>query len=534
MDQDTVIRLRRVALRLARQLHAASTGEGLTPTQASVLGTTAMRGPLSLAELTEIEGLNPTMLSRVVGKLDSFGLIRRLRDPEDFRAARVEVTPEGRRRYDRITAQRTAVISECLAGIPAEQEAALVAALPVFERLAEDLRAATRGRDQLVPEDSSLSLSRTSSGITHGHQHLFLLLQVQERPLTAESSRVAGQLPRAADYPVAGDKDAQRVTAHRGADLLSGHRSAQSAGELAVACRLPVRNLRDQIPDAALELIAAGLQRQIEPGPGAGQVFVELTGHGPEAVAGPRAERRRIRPVPVVREVQADQRPAVPYDRQVAQPRAEDRVLVGHLLLLPRMTTPGRRTGRPAREIRAVISRNPDPGRLQHMTGKQPFEAVVAVHGPTVLRVCRAILGAADADDAWSETFLSAMKAYPGLPADANVEAWLVTIAHRKAIDVTRAAARRPIPVADPTEQATGAATDSGNADGLAEALARLPARQKQAVAYHYLAGLPYADIAVILGGSTDAARRAAADGIASLRRSYRPARKEETDEHRR
>jgi RNA polymerase sigma factor (sigma-70 family) len=168
------------------------------------------------------------------------------------------------------------------------------------------------------------------------------------------------------------------------------------------------------------------------------------------------------------------------------------------------------------------------------MTGKQPFEAVVAVHGPTVLRVCRAILGAADADDAWSETFLSAMKAYPGLPADANVEAWLVTIAHRKAIDVTRAAARRPIPVADPTEQATTAATDGDGADGLAEALARLPARQKQAVAYHYLAGLPYADIAALLGGSTDAARRAAADGIASLRRSYRPARKEETDEHRR
>lgn len=29
------------------------------------------RGPLGLAELTEIEGLNPTMLSRVVGRLDS-------------------------------------------------------------------------------------------------------------------------------------------------------------------------------------------------------------------------------------------------------------------------------------------------------------------------------------------------------------------------------------------------------------------------------------------------------------------------------
>jgi RNA polymerase sigma factor (sigma-70 family) len=153
------------------------------------------------------------------------------------------------------------------------------------------------------------------------------------------------------------------------------------------------------------------------------------------------------------------------------------------------------------------------------MTGNQPFEAIVAAHGGSVLRVCRAVLGPADADDAWSETFLSAMKAYPDLPADANVEAWLVTIAHRKAIDVTRAAARRAVPVADPPEQATE--DETGGAGDLAQALARLPARQKHAIAYHYLAGLPYAEIAAILGGSTDAARRAAADGIASLRRSY-------------
>ena len=76
------------------------------------------------------------------------------------------------------------------------------------------------------------------------------------------------------------------------------------------------------------------------------------------------------------------------------------------------------------------------------MRGKQPFEQVVAAHGATVLRVCRAVLGPSDADDAWSETFLSAMRAYPELPGDANIEAWLVTIAHRKAIDVARAAAR--------------------------------------------------------------------------------------------
>lgn len=154
------------------------------------------------------------------------------------------------------------------------------------------------------------------------------------------------------------------------------------------------------------------------------------------------------------------------------------------------------------------------------MDGKQPFDMVVATYSATVLRVCRAVVGPVDADDAWSETFLSAMRAYPDLPADANVEAWLVTIAHRKAIDITRAAARRAVPVAEPPDSVAAPAADSRDLD-LAGALAALPAKQRQAVAYHYLAGLPYADVATILGGSPDAARRAAADGVANLRRSY-------------
>src|ERR1700735_2649866 len=154
MDNDTLIRLSRVVLRLARQLNAASREEGLTPTQASVLGITVGRGPLSLAELTDIEGINPTMLSRVIGKLDTFGLIKRLRDPDDFRAARVEATPEGKLRHERVAAQRSAIISECVAGLPADQEAALVAALPAFENLAVELRAAVqRARDQVAAEE---------------------------------------------------------------------------------------------------------------------------------------------------------------------------------------------------------------------------------------------------------------------------------------------------------------------------------------------------------------------------------------------
>jgi RNA polymerase sigma factor (sigma-70 family) len=151
---------------------------------------------------------------------------------------------------------------------------------------------------------------------------------------------------------------------------------------------------------------------------------------------------------------------------------------------------------------------------------KDPFESVVARHGATMLRVCRALLSTADAEDAWSETFLAALRAYPDLPPDANVEAWLVTIAHRKAIDLIRAASRRATPLADLPERPSTGATSERDVD-LTHALAQLPAKQQHAVVYHYLVGLPYADVAEVLGGSADAARRAAADGIAALRRSY-------------
>jgi RNA polymerase sigma factor (sigma-70 family) len=154
----------------------------------------------------------------------------------------------------------------------------------------------------------------------------------------------------------------------------------------------------------------------------------------------------------------------------------------------------------------------------QHV--KPPFEAVVTQHGATVLRVARAVVGPTDADDAWSETFLAALHAYPQLPADANIEAWLVTIAHRKAIDITRATSRRAVPVADTPDSPAGERADGRDLD-LDSAVGALPPKQRQAVAYHYLAGLPYSEIAEILDSSVAAARRAAADGIATLRRTY-------------
>jgi len=150
-----------------------------------------------------------------------------------------------------------------------------------------------------------------------------------------------------------------------------------------------------------------------------------------------------------------------------------------------------------------------------------PFESVVAEHGATVLRVCRALLRPADAEDAWSETFLAALRAYPRLRPDSNVRGWLITIAHRKAIDSHRSRQRTPVPVAELPHEPAASDVHQLPDPELEAAVRALPDKQRQVVAYRYLADLSYADIAELIGGTETAARRSAADGIATLRKTY-------------
>ena len=163
------------------------------------------------------------------------------------------------------------------------------------------------------------------------------------------------------------------------------------------------------------------------------------------------------------------------------------------------------------------------------MVMKQPFEKVVAEHSATVLRVCRFVAGLNDADDAWTETFISAMRTYPDLPSTANVQAWLVTIAHHRSIDVVRARARHPIPAPDLLEHAPVGAAPEDTRHEIWTHVAALPSKQRQAVAYHYLGGLPFRTIAEILGGTPEAARKAASDGVKALRTVVIPGSRKET-----
>jgi RNA polymerase sigma factor (sigma-70 family) len=155
---------------------------------------------------------------------------------------------------------------------------------------------------------------------------------------------------------------------------------------------------------------------------------------------------------------------------------------------------------------------------------KQPFDQAVERHGVTVLRVCRAVLGAtADADDAWSETFLAALETWPELPPDTNIEAWLVRVAYRKAIDVTRVRARHAVPVAEVPESRTELGVPERDEDDLWRAVGALPEQQRFAIAYHFFGGLTHAQTAELIGSSEAAVRRAAADGMRNLRQTFAP-----------
>jgi RNA polymerase sigma factor (sigma-70 family) len=154
-----------------------------------------------------------------------------------------------------------------------------------------------------------------------------------------------------------------------------------------------------------------------------------------------------------------------------------------------------------------------------------PFEAVVTAHGATVLRVCRALLGGGDAEDAAADALLAALEAYPRLRPGSDVKAWLVTIAHRKAIDILRRRQRQALPLAelpDAPDSAHHSASDVPD-DALWALVRALPAKQRHAVVYRYVADLAYPDVAALLGSSEAAARRSAADGIKNLRMRYNP-----------
>ncbi|WP_235870782.1 MarR family winged helix-turn-helix transcriptional regulator [Rhodococcus xishaensis] len=136
-NDDEVSRLRVTLGRISRQVDRQTSDRELTKTQFSILTTAVRRGPIRASEMAEIETVNPTMLSRAIGKMEGAGLLQRSEDPEDRRAVVVSATSEGIALHAELREKRTRLFAEYLTQLPETKTQALLDALPALESLAD-------------------------------------------------------------------------------------------------------------------------------------------------------------------------------------------------------------------------------------------------------------------------------------------------------------------------------------------------------------------------------------------------------------
>jgi RNA polymerase sigma factor (sigma-70 family) len=150
-----------------------------------------------------------------------------------------------------------------------------------------------------------------------------------------------------------------------------------------------------------------------------------------------------------------------------------------------------------------------------------PFQKLLDALGRDVHRFLIASVGRVDADDCYQETWLAALRAYPRLRDSSNLRGWILTIAHRKAIDHARARRRGPVPVDAVPEH--GRAPAALRDDQLWASVRELPSKQRTAVALRYVADAPYEQISAVMGTTPEAARRNVHEGLKRLRTEYQP-----------
>ena len=133
-EVELATRMRLAIGRLHRRLSRRAVG-GLTPSQLSVLVTVEQHGPLRLGELAIREVITPPTVTRLVASLHERALVKRVTDPEDGRAALIEVAAAGRTLLDEIRRERTAFIAQRIARLDPAARAEVAGAARVLEQL---------------------------------------------------------------------------------------------------------------------------------------------------------------------------------------------------------------------------------------------------------------------------------------------------------------------------------------------------------------------------------------------------------------
>jgi DNA-binding MarR family transcriptional regulator len=126
--------------RLNRSLRLTQAQKDLSSSQREVLMAIARAGSLRLSDLAREEGLNPTMLSRIIAKLEAAGLVTRACDPNDARIIHLSATPEALALRETIRNERTDALLFALGRLSKEEKKALSDATPALENIVARLR----------------------------------------------------------------------------------------------------------------------------------------------------------------------------------------------------------------------------------------------------------------------------------------------------------------------------------------------------------------------------------------------------------
>jgi RNA polymerase sigma factor (sigma-70 family) len=153
-----------------------------------------------------------------------------------------------------------------------------------------------------------------------------------------------------------------------------------------------------------------------------------------------------------------------------------------------------------------------------------PFQELLDEHGRDVLGFLVASVGPHDAEDCFQETFIAALRGYPKLKHADNLRSWLLTIAHRKAIDHHRAGSRRALPSGGAEEVGGNlgaedrALESAGEGEEVWQLVSVLPPKQRSAVVLRFATDMAYSQIGEMLDTSEEAARRNVHEGLKKLR----------------
>ena len=117
-----------------------SPSSGLSLTAAATLATLERSGPRRLTALAAREGVTQPAMTQLVARLQDSGLVERVADPADGRVVQVRITTEGRATLAGRRAVRAQRVGVLLARLSPDEQAALAAALPAMDALANAQR----------------------------------------------------------------------------------------------------------------------------------------------------------------------------------------------------------------------------------------------------------------------------------------------------------------------------------------------------------------------------------------------------------